>query len=85
MLATGCGNPGREGLGLKVAEAQLAVGDAKKYKKFDGNVKVVDSRDLWRQATDSPKNQGHHCNRNAEMYLEVGHRLGWAMADLLKK
>ena len=34
---------------------------------------------------DSPKNQGHHYyNRNAETYLEVGLRLGWAMADLLK-
>lgn len=85
VLATGCGNPGREGLGLKIAEAQLAIGDAKKHKKFEGNVKAVDSRDLWRDADVSPKNQGYHYNRNAETYLEVGLRLGWAMADLLKK
>ena len=84
VLATGCGNPGREGLGLKVAEAQLALSDAKKYPKFAGNVKAVDSRDLWREADVSPKNQGHHYNRNAETYLEVGLRLGWAMANLLK-
>ncbi len=84
VLATGCGNPGREGLGLKVAEAQLAVGDAKKYPKFAGNLKSVDSRDLWREAADSPKNQGYHYNRNAETYLEVGLRLGWAMAELLE-
>ncbi|MBX7104360.1 MAG: sialate O-acetylesterase [Gemmataceae bacterium] len=85
VLATGCGNPGREGLGLKIAEAQLAIGDARMYPKFRGNVKVIDSRDLWREAADSPKNQGYHYNRNAETYLEVGMRLGWAMADLFKK
>jgi hypothetical protein len=85
VLATGCGNPGTEGLGKVIAEAQLAVGDPKKYKKFDGNVKAVDTRDLWRAADVSPKNQGYHYNRNAETYLETGLRLGWAMADLLKR
>lgn len=84
VLATGCGNPGREGFGLKIAEAQLAVGDAKKYPEFAGNVKAVDSRDLWREAADSPSNQGYHYNHNAETYMEVGLRLGWAMAELLK-
>jgi len=84
VLATGCGNPGREGLGLKIAEAQLAVGDTKKYPKFQGNAKAIDTRDTWREADDSPKNQGYHYNRNAETYMEVGLRLGWAMADLLK-
>jgi len=85
VLATGCGNPGREGLGKKIAEAQLAIGDAKKYKAFEGNVKAVDSRDLWREADVSPKNQGYHYNRNAETYVEVGLRLGWAMAELLEQ
>jgi hypothetical protein len=84
VLATGCGNPGREGLGKKIAEAQLAIGDSTKFPRFKGNVKAIDSRDLWRDAAESPKNQGHHYNRNAETYLEVGLRLGWAMADLLK-
>jgi hypothetical protein len=84
VLATGCGNPGIEGLGKKIAEAQLAVGDAKKYPKFAGNVKALDTRDLWREADVSPKNQGYHYNRNAETYVETGLRLGWAMAELLK-
>jgi alpha-galactosidase len=84
VLATGCGNPGREGFGLKIAEAQLAIADAKKHPLFVGNVKAIDSRDLWREAADSPANQGHHYNHNAETYMEVGLRLGWAMADLLK-
>jgi alpha-galactosidase len=84
VLATGCGNPGKEGLGLKIAEAQLAIGDPKKYPKFAKNVKAIDSRDLWREVADSPKNQGYHYNRNAETYMEVGLRLGWAMVELLK-
>jgi alpha-galactosidase len=85
VLATGCGNPGRAGLGLQIAEAQLAVGDAKRYPQFVGNVKAVDSRDLWREAEVSPKNQGYHYNRNAETFMEVGLRLGWAMAGLLRE
>lgn len=83
VLATGCGNPGTDGLGKKVAEAQLAVGDEKKHPEFKGNVKAIDTRDLWRDAADSPVNQGYHYNHNAETYMETGLRLGWAMADLL--
>ncbi len=83
VLATGCGNTGRESFGLQIAEAQLAIADAKKYPAHAGNVKAVDSRDLWREADVSPKNQGYHYNRNAETYMEVGLRLGWAMAELL--
>ena len=73
-----------KGNGLTIASAQLAVGYAMKYPRFAGTVKAVEARDLWRDAADSPKNQGYHYNRNAETYLEVGLRLGWAMADLLK-
>lgn len=85
VLATGCGNPGREGLGRQIAEAQLAIADPKRHPEFAGNVKAVDSRDLWREANVSPKNQGYHYNRNAETFLEVGLRLGWAMAELLNR
>jgi alpha-galactosidase len=85
VLATGCGFTGREGLGLQIAEAQLAIGDAKKHPEFVGNVQAVDQRDLWREADVSPKNQGYHYNRNAETYMETGLRLGWAMAELLGK
>jgi alpha-galactosidase len=83
VLATGCGFTGRDGFGLQISEAQLAIADAKKHPQFAGNVKAVDSRDLWREANVSPKNQGYHYNRNAETYMEVGLRLGWAMAELL--
>ncbi len=85
VLATGCGNPGRESFGLQIAEAQLAVdGDKGKYPEFRGNVTAVDTRDLWRDADVSPVNQGHHYNHNAETYYETGERLGRAMAELLK-
>ena len=83
VLATGCGFTGREGLGLQIAKAQLAIGDAKKHPDFTGNVRALDTRDLWREADVSPKNQGYHYNRNAETYMETGLRLGWAMAELL--
>ncbi len=84
VLATGCGNPGTESFGKKIAEAQLAMNDAKKYPDFKGNVKALDTRDLWREAVDSPVNQGYHYNHNAETYMETGLRLGRAMEELLK-
>lgn len=84
VLATGCGNPGTEGFGKQIAEAQLAVdGDSGKYPEFKGNVKAIDNRDLWRDASVSPTNQGHHYNHNAETYYETGERLGRAMVELL--
>ncbi len=86
VLATGCGNPGREGFGLQIAEAQLAVdGDNGKYPEFKGNVKAVDTRDFWREADVSPVNQGYHYNHNAETYYETGHALGRSMTSMLKE
>jgi len=84
VLATGCGNPGREGFGLQIAQAQLAVdGENENYPQFKGNVKAVDVRSLWRDADVSPVNQGHHYNHNAETYYEVGDLLGRAMVQML--
>ncbi len=85
VLATGCGNLGRTGLGLQIAEAQLAVGDAKKHPEFAGNVKCIDSRGFWPTAAESPNpKQDYHYYRNADTYMNVGLELGWAMTDLLK-
>ena len=85
VVATGCGNPGREGFGLQIAEAQLAVdGDKGKYPEFKGNVKAVDVRPFWREADVSPVNQGYHYNHNAETYMEVGEAMGRAMAELVE-
>jgi alpha-galactosidase len=86
VIATGCGNPGTEGFGKQIAEAQLAVdGESGRYKEFLGNVKSVDTRDLWRDSEESPINQGHHYNHNAQTYYETGERLGRAMAQLLEQ
>lgn len=84
VLATGCGNPGREGYGLQIALAQLAVdGETGNYPEFQGNVKAVDVREFWPDPQSSPVNQGHHYHHNARTYYEVGHALGQAMVHLL--
>lgn len=86
VLATGCGSPGREGLALQIAEAQLAVdGNTGTYPAFQGNVRTVDARPFWREPDVSPVNQGHHYNHNAETYYEVGAALGRAMVELLQE
>lgn len=72
------------GHGLTIANAQLAVsGETGKYPEFAGNVKTIDARPFWRDASVSPKNQGYHYNHNAETYMEVGQALGQAMKQLL--
>ena len=84
VLATGCGNPGREGVGLTIAEAQLAVdGESGKHPEFKGNVKTIDSRGYWRNTGESPTGTGYHYNHNAETYLLTGDALGRAMVELL--
>jgi len=72
------------GQGLTVANAQLAVSDAKRYPEFAGNVQTVEARGFWREKEDSPnQRQGYHYYHNAETYFKVGESLGWAMAGLL--
>jgi alpha-galactosidase len=86
VLATGCGNPGSQGFGKQIAEAQLAVdGDRGLYPEFRGNVKAIDTRDLWREANVSPTNQSYHYNHHAETFYETGERLGRAMVQLLEQ
>ncbi|MFK7820147.1 MAG: sialate O-acetylesterase, partial [Planctomycetaceae bacterium] len=60
-----------KGHGLTIANAQLAVsGEKGKYPEFKGNVKTIDARPFWRDASVSPRNQGYHYNHNAETYME---------------
>ncbi len=82
VVATGCGTQGIEGPGLQIAEAQLNAADPKRHPEFAGNVKTIDSRPFWRDASISPKNQGYHYNHNAETYMLVGDALGRAMVEL---
>jgi hypothetical protein len=84
VVAVGCGDPGTSGYGLVVAQAQLAVsGERGKYPDFVGNVKTVDTRGYWRDAAQSPANQGYHYNRNAETFMLIGDAIGRGMIELL--
>ena len=85
LVATGCGNEGREGPGLTVAEAQLAVGDPAKHPEFKGNVKSVDTRDFMPDPSQSPREQGFHYHQNAGAYMQIGEAMGKGMLELLKK
>jgi len=66
---------------LSLMEAQLAVAD---FPEFMGNVKVVETRDFWREVEDSPANQSYHWNRNAASYFLIGKSMGESMLDMLK-
>ena len=66
----------------EILKAQLAVADAKKYPRFEGNVMSVDARPFWRSPVVSPGRQGHHYNQNAETYLLVGDALGRMMVRM---
>ncbi len=82
-LATngGWGNP--DPGTAKVAQAQLNVdGTTGLHPEFAGNVKTMEARGYWRDASISPSGQGYHYNWNAETYLLVGDALGRAMIDL---
>ena len=74
-----------EGNQLTIANAQLAVsGEKGKYPEFAGNVKTVETRDFWKDASVSPRNQDFHYNGNAETYMMVGDALGRGMVELLE-
>ena len=66
-----------------VWEAQMAVGDPQQYPEFAGNVASVDTRDFWREAGESPREQDFHYHRNPEFYLLTGEAMGRAMVRLL--
>ncbi len=66
---------------LSLMEAQLAVAD---FPEFMGNVKVLETRDFWRKAEDSPANQSYHWNRNAASYFLIGKSMGESMLDILQ-
>jgi hypothetical protein len=68
---------------LRILEAQMAVGDAKKHPEYAGTVASVDTRDFWREVDESPKGEDYHYNRNAETYMLIGDALGRSMVRLL--
>ena len=69
----------------KIHAAQMAVSDPAKHPEFAGNVMTMDTLDYWRPVAESPVNQGHHYNRNAETYMLVGDAMGRGMVRLLRQ
>lgn len=68
----------------KHVNAQLVVGDPKKYPAFKGNVAGVETRDFARTTEQSPSRQGFHWNRNWESYYLIGDSMGKAMIKLIE-
>ena len=87
VVATiGFGGRTMAGNALTVANAQLNVsGERGNYPEFQGNVKTVETRDYWRDASISPREQGFHYNQNAETYMLVGEAMGKGMIELKNK
>lgn len=68
---------------ISLMKAQLAIGDTSKYPEFDGNVSVVETRDFWRPANQSPRDQSYHWNQNGETYYLIGAGMGEDMAAMI--
>lgn len=66
----------------KHVEAQLAVGDPKKYPEFAGTVAGVETRGFAKTKEQSPSGQQFHWNRNWESYYLIGEAMGKAMIKL---
>ena len=69
---------------LALMDAQLAMEDFVKYPEFEDNVAVVDTREFWREVSESPADQGYHWNRNAESYFLIGQSMATHMRVLLE-
>ena len=66
----------------KVFDAQMAVGDKKKYPEFAGNVISIDTRPACRTSVQSPGGRDSYIG-NAESYLEIGEAMAEAMLKIL--
>lgn len=67
---------------LSLMNAQLAVPNDLRLNNKN-NVAAIDTRDFWRDQSQSPANQSYHWNRNAETYFLIGESMGKAMIKLL--
>lgn len=77
-------SPGDVGIRSRtLQDAQLAMADPAQYPEFAGTVGAVNTRDYWRVAGESPRNQGFHWNQNAETYYFIGDSLGEAMVEIV--
>ncbi len=67
----------------KLMDAQLALGDPKKYPEFKGNVAGVETRGFQRSREESPSRQDYHWFRNWETFYLIGKSMGDSMVGLL--
>ena len=67
----------------QIAEAQLAVADPNKYPEFAGTVATVETRDFFREVSESPGDQIYHWNNNCESYWLIGQAMGEAMVKMI--
>jgi len=65
----------------KVFDAQMAIGDPKKYREFAGNVISIDTRPLGKPPEQSPGGRDRF-NGNAASYLEIGDAMAAAILSL---
>jgi hypothetical protein len=63
---------------MKVQSAQSIVAST------EPRVASIDARSFWRTLDESPLDDLPHYHRNANVFLEVGTKMGWAMADLIQ-
>ena len=64
---------------LKLMEAQAA---ATRRSEWNNSVGFVRTKRFWRDAENSPSNQGYHWNSNAETYWLIGEAMGREMLRL---
>ena len=78
--------------GSLIKQGQLAMGDAKKYPEFAGNVSVVDTDKPYGPdemgfkfyTEKSPDKVGYHWNNHARSYLNIGRAMAAEMSKLDK-
>ncbi len=80
---TGIGGPDLDGVGLQLVEAQGAVADPARHPEHAGNVVVVDTRPMYRDAAVSPSGFGYHWNHNGVAHYRIGAGMGRAWLTLV--
>jgi len=68
---------------LTLLEAQNAMKDFETYPEFKGSVAVVETRGMWRDASQSPSDFNYHWNHNGVTQYEIGAGMGEAMVTLV--